>query len=152
MTELAGDGSDTGASDAPEPTENAPEPPADAELETMRPNPAWDAAAHEATVAALGADDYVFRVWGGDWCPDCRRQLPDFAAALDAAGVDEERILQYPVEKDDEGDKVGPGMNPFDVRFIPTVVVESPDGTELARFVEDADVPIAVALAEQLEG
>lgn len=118
-------------------------------LSTMEPNPAWDAASYEDAVAALGGAAYTFRVWGGDWCGDCRGQLPDFAAALSAAGVPADRIEQYPVEKDGEGGKVGPRVGEYGVERIPTVVVER-DGEEVARFVEEADVPIAVALARQL--
>src|SRR6056297_3165769 len=118
-------------------------------LETMQPNPAWDAASYEDAVEALGEDGLVFGVWGGDWCGDCRRQLPDFAAALDAAGVPEDRVEHYPVEKEDDGSKVGPGVEEYGIERIPTVVVER-DSAELVRFVEDADVPIAVYLAERL--
>lgn len=121
-------------------------------LETMQPNPVWDAASYEEEVAVFEAlaDDVVVKVWGGDWCKDCRRQLPDFGAALSAAGVD--RVEHYPVEKADDGSKVGPGVEEYDVEFIPTVVVErAADGEELARFVEDADVPVLVALARDLE-
>ncbi|MGZ0745908.1 MULTISPECIES: thioredoxin family protein [unclassified Haloparvum] len=117
-------------------------------LETMQPNPTWSEGGYEDAVEALGADEYTFKVWGGDWCPDCRHQLPDFAAALDAAGVPEERIEHYPVEKADGG-KVGPGVDEYDIELIPTVVVER-DGEEVARFVEEEAVPIAVYLADQL--
>ncbi|MFB6183664.1 MAG: TlpA family protein disulfide reductase [Haloarculaceae archaeon] len=120
-------------------------------LETMEPNPVWDGAAYEDTVATLSAfDDCTFKVWGGDWCKDCRAQLPDFGAALAAAGVPDEQIEHYPVEKDDDGSKVGPKVEAYDVELIPTVVVER-DGDELARFVEEADVPIAAFLARQLD-
>jgi thiol-disulfide isomerase/thioredoxin len=120
-------------------------------LETMRPNPAWDADSYEDAVAVLEAlaDDVVVKVWGGDWCKDCRSQLPDFGAALEAAGLEAEH---HPVEKNDDGSKVGPGVEAYDVEFIPTVVVEDAStGEELARFVEAADLPIAVYLAERLE-
>ncbi|MEF8867077.1 MAG: thioredoxin [Haloarculaceae archaeon] len=121
-------------------------------LETMRPNPVFTADAYEAELAVLRdhADSVVFRVWGGDWCPDCRRQLPDFGAALEAAGVPEERVVHYPVEKAEDGSKVGPGVEEYGIELIPTVVVESDDGEELARFVEEADRPIAVSLADAL--
>jgi thiol-disulfide isomerase/thioredoxin len=114
-------------------------------LATMEPNPAWDAVAYEETVETLSADGLVFKVWGGDWCGDCRKQLPDFAAALDAAGVPDERIEEYAVDQD----KQGPGVEAYGVEFIPTVVVER-DGEEIARFVEEEPVPIAVYLADRL--
>ena len=70
-------------------------------LETMQPNPTWDPVSYEDAVNTLGQEEYVFKVWGGDWCKDCRSQLPDFAAALDAAGVPETHIEHFPVEKED---------------------------------------------------
>jgi thiol-disulfide isomerase/thioredoxin len=136
-------------------------------LETMRPNPVWDADSYEDAVAVFEAlsDDIVVKVWGGDWCTDCRAQLPDFGAAMDAAGV--EHVEHYPVEKADDGSKVGPKVEEYGIELIPTVVVErapksgaegsSGDqprdaaGEELARFVENEDRPIVVFLAEQLE-
>ena len=121
------------------------------ELETMRPNPAWDADAYADAVATFEsiADDIVVKVWGGDWCGDCRSQLPDFGAAMEAAGV--ENVEHYPVEKADDGSKVGPGVEEYGIELIPTAIVEDEaTGEELARFVEDADAPIVVHLAEQL--
>ena len=118
-------------------------------LETMRPNPAWSADAYEDVVETLSEDGLVFRVWGGDWCGDCRGQLPDFGAALDAAGVPDDRVHHYPVEKAADGSKTGPGVEAHGIDLIPTVVVER-DGEEVARFVEDEGVPVAVYLAERL--
>jgi thiol-disulfide isomerase/thioredoxin len=118
------------------------------ELEAMRADPAFDAGAHAAAVDALGRDGLDFLVWGGDWCGDCRRQLPGFAAALAAAGVPDERVHQYPVEKT-PGGKVGPRVEEYGVEYVPTVVVEY-EGREVARFVEDGDEPVAVALAAAL--
>jgi thioredoxin 1 len=116
-------------------------------LKTLEPNPAWAAGAHEETVDVFEAyDDLVYKVWAGDWCPDCRSQLPDFAAALDAAEVPKERIEHYELDSDKEG----PGVEEYGIEYIPTVVVER-DGTEVCRFVESESVPIAVYLAEQLK-
>ena len=117
-------------------------------LSTMEPNPAWDADSYPAVLAAFEGldDDATVHVWGADWCGDCRSQLPDFAAALDAAGIDPE---VYPVERDDDG-KTGPKVEAYGVDLIPTVVVESADGVELARFEENARQPPAQYLAEQL--
>jgi thioredoxin 1 len=116
-------------------------------LETLEPNPVWTAGAHSDTVDILEAyaDDLVFKVWGGDWCKDCRSQLPDFGAALDAADIPEENIEHYEVDQD----KQGPGVDEYGIEYIPTVVVEK-DGEAVARFVEEEAVPIAVYLADEL--
>ena len=118
-------------------------------LETLRPKPGWDPSAYEESIAVLAEhrDDLTYRVWGGDWCKDCRRLLPDFGAALDAAGVPDERIEANPVD----GDKQGPGVEEYGIEYIPTIVVENDEGTEVARFVEDEPVPPAVWLAEAIE-
>lgn len=124
----------------------------DLELETMRPNPVWSEAGYEDAVAAFARrrDEVTVKVWCGDWCSDCRGQLPDFAAALEAAEVPEDRVEQYPVEKAEDGSKVGRRVEAYDVELIPTVVVEV-DGEVVARFEEEAAVPLVVDLARQLE-
>jgi len=115
-------------------------------LETLEPNPVWAGEAHEETVETLSAhDDLVYHVWGGDWCKDCRAQLPDFGAALSAADIPGERVVHYEVDQD----KQGPGVEEYGIEFIPTVVVER-DGEEIARFIEEEPVPIAVFLARQI--
>lgn len=123
------------------------------QLETMRPNPAWDPVSYEDAVSTFAAhrDGLTVKVWCGDWCPDCRSQLPDFAAALAAAELPDEQVDQFPVEKADDGSKRGPDVDAYGIERIPTVVIEI-DGDEVARFVESADVPIAVFLADRLDG
>jgi thiol-disulfide isomerase/thioredoxin len=136
-------------------------------LETMEPNPVWVEDAYADTVEVLAAygPDLTFRVWGGDWCKDCRGQLPDFGAALAAAEVPEENVHHHEVDQD----KQGPGVEEYGIEYIPTVVVEyTPrsggehasgegteprvaDGEEVARFVEEEAVPIAVYLADEIE-
>ncbi|WP_225334522.1 thioredoxin family protein [Halomicrobium urmianum] len=121
-------------------------------LETMEPNPVWVEDAYSDTVETLEehGDELTFRVWGGDWCKDCRSQLPDFGAALEAAEVPDENVEHYPVEKEDDGSKVGPKVEEYDIELIPTVVVEK-EGEEIARFVEEEPVPISVYLADEIE-
>ncbi|WP_224335845.1 thioredoxin family protein [Haloprofundus halobius] len=120
------------------------------ELNTMEPNPTWSPAGYEDAVEALGREGLTFKVWGGDWCKDCRQQLPDFAAALREAGVPEERIEQFPVEKNDDGSKRGPRVGEYDIELIPTIVVEK-NGEELVRYVEDEPIPATAYLGERLE-
>jgi thiol-disulfide isomerase/thioredoxin len=116
-------------------------------LKTMEPNPVWTAGAYEDTVDALAAHpELVYKVWGGDWCKDCRAQLPDFGAALREAEVPEANVEHFPVDQD----KRGEGVEEYGIEYIPTVVVEH-DGEEVARFVEDEPVPIAVYLAEEIQ-
>ncbi|MFB6224228.1 MAG: thioredoxin family protein [Haloarcula sp.] len=121
-------------------------------LETMEPNPVWVQDAYTDTVDVLSryADEFEYKIWGGDWCKDCRAQLPDFGAALDAADVPSSQIHHYPVEKEDDGSKIGPKVEEYGIEYIPTVVVER-DGEEIARFIEEEPVPIAVYLADQIE-
>lgn len=121
------------------------------ELAVMEPNPAWDPGAHEETVATLrGLDEaYSFKIWCDDGCKDCRAQLPDFSAALAAAGIADQRIEVYPVERLPEGKKRGPRVSEYGIERIPTIVVEH-DSTEVARFVEGEPVPAADYLATQL--
>jgi thiol-disulfide isomerase/thioredoxin len=141
----------------------------DGHLTTMEPNPVWDEDSYPDTVDTLAehADDLVYKVWGGDWCKDCRGQLPDFAAALKAAGVPEAHIEHYPTEKEDDGSKTGPGVEEYGIEYIPTVVVErvsrsdtngasgeeprGQDSEEIVRFVESEDRPIAVYLADEID-
>lgn len=118
-------------------------------LETLNPNPTWDAASYEEAVDTLEThrDELVFRVWGGDWCKDCRRLLPDLGAALEAAEIPDDRIEEIAVDQD----KQGPGVEEYGIEYIPTVVVETDDGEEVTRFVEDEALPPAVWLAEEIE-
>jgi thiol-disulfide isomerase/thioredoxin len=120
-------------------------------LETMEPDPVFDPEARAETVAAFEAvtDDLTVKIWGGDWCVDCRRQLPGFAAALRAAGVPEAQVEHYPVEKEADGSKTGPRVEEYGVERIPTIVLER-DGEEVARFVEEESAPPAIYLADCL--
>jgi thiol-disulfide isomerase/thioredoxin len=117
-------------------------------LETMEPNPVWveDAYADTVDVLAEYGSDLTVRIWGGDWCKDCRSQLPDFGAALDAAEVPEENVHHYELDQD----KQGAGVEEYGIEYIPTVVVEH-GGEEIARYVEEEAVPIAVYLADEIE-
>jgi thiol-disulfide isomerase/thioredoxin len=119
-------------------------------LELMQPTPTWDAEAHADTVdavAALAEDpDVTITLWCRDNCPDCRRELPDFAAAVEAAGFPDGRLRQIAVDDDNDGELTGE----YGVERIPTIVVER-DGTELARFVEREALPAAQYLAAELQ-
>jgi len=120
------------------------------QLETLTPADDWEPEpGTEDALNALDDDDYTFHVWGGDWCIDCQQQLPAFGAALEYAGVDDDQIEHYPVEKEDDGSKTGPGVEEYGIEYIPTVIVER-DGEEVARFVESAKDSIAATLGTEL--
>mgnify|MGYP000123806481 CR=1 FL=1 len=112
-------------------------------LETMQPADSWSGS--DEVRERLGREGLTYLVWGADWCGDCQGQLPAFAAALDAAGVPADRIEQFPVDDDKQGE----GVDEYGIEFIPTVVVER-EGEEIARFVEEEPVPIADYLAEAI--
>ncbi len=116
-------------------------------MESTVPNPEWDASEHSGTIDAFesGAGELVYRVWGADWCGDCRSRLPDFFAALDAAGIEDDNVNVYEVDNDKNGELT----EEYDVTLIPTVVVERAD-EEIARFEEKEDVPAADYLARKL--
>jgi thiol-disulfide isomerase/thioredoxin len=116
-------------------------------LDTLEPNPAWVADAYAETVDTLEAHraELTYKIWCGDWCKDCRAQLPDFGAALEEAEVPSDRIVEHALNPDKEG----PGVEEYGIEHVPTVVVER-DGEEIARFVEDEGMPIAVYLADAI--
>jgi thiol-disulfide isomerase/thioredoxin len=116
-------------------------------METTEPSQTWDAAAHSEVVDAIeaGVGEVSYRVWGADWCGDCRSALPDFFAALEAAGVSDGKLEVYEVDRD----KDGPKVEEYDVTLIPTIVVEHGD-EEIARFEESEDRPAAEYVAERL--
>ncbi len=122
-------------------------------LQTMEPAPTWTPGADERaaieTFEAVAAD-LTITVWGGDWCGDCQRELPPFAAALNAANIDPATVEQYPVEKEPDGSKIGPMVAEYDIESIPTIVIER-TGVEIARFVESAPRPAIVELATELQ-
>jgi len=116
-------------------------------METTEPSQTWDAAAHSEVVDAVeaGVGEVTYRVWGADWCGDCRAVLPDFFAALEAAGVPDDAIVVHEVDENKDGEAV----EEYGVTLIPTIVVER-DGEELARFEESEDRPAAEYVADRL--
>lgn len=116
-------------------------------MQITQPNPTWDEKSYEETVDAFSAldEDTTVRVWGADWCGDCRAELPDFFAALEASDLPESAIEVYEVDREKNGELT----DEYDVTLIPTVVVER-DSEELARFEESATRPAAQAVADQL--
>ncbi|MFC4549149.1 MULTISPECIES: thioredoxin domain-containing protein [Halorussus] len=118
-------------------------------METTEPSPEWDAGAHSETVEVIesAVGEVTYRVWGADWCGDCHDVLPDFFAALDAAGVPDEEMKVYEVDENKEGELT----DEYDVTLIPTIVVEREEsGEEMFRFEESEDQPAAEYVAAKL--
>lgn len=115
-------------------------------LETLDPNPAWVADAYAETIDVLEAyrDEITYKIWCGDWCKDCRATLPDFGAALEEADIPSEHVTEYALDENKQGE----GVEEYGIESIPTVVAEH-NGEEVARFVEDEGMPIAVYLADR---
>jgi len=116
-------------------------------MESTEPNPTWDPVAHSETVQALesAVGEVTYHVWGADWCGDCRSALPDFFAALAAAGIPDREIEVHEVDQQKDGELV----EEYDVTLIPTIVVER-DGEEIVRFEESEDRPAAEYVADAL--
>ena len=129
-------------------------------LDSMAPNPVWNASAHLETVTTLSKLDasFVFKIWCDDGCKDCRAQLPDFSAALSAANINPNCIEQYPVNRLPGGKKQGPLVEEYGISRIPTIILEqkvddpsSPIPVqEIARYVEFAELPAADYISEVL--
>lgn len=116
-------------------------------MDAMEPNPAFDPESYPDVIEAfdaLGPEARIL-VWGGDWCPDTRQELPDFAATLEASSLSPEQIETYEVDHE----KNGPKVEEYGIDRIPTIIVER-DGEQLATFVEKEPVPAAIVLADQL--
>jgi hypothetical protein len=129
-------------------------------LDTMAPNPVWNASDHLKTVTTLSKIDasFVFKIWCDDGCKDCRAQLPDFSAALSAANINPNCIEQYSVNRLPGGKKQGPLVEEYGISRIPTIILEQKiDATssslpfqEIARYVEFSDLSAADYLSEML--
>ncbi|KAB2922795.1 MAG: thioredoxin family protein [Bacteroidetes bacterium] len=90
-----------------------------------------DAADLRAVAAA--AEGVRFVVILGTWCGDSKREIPHFYRIADMAGIPEERIDLYGVDRSKKG------MDGVEERYhldrVPTIVVER-QGREVGRIVE----------------
>lgn len=116
-------------------------------MESMRPDPVFDPKSYPDVIDAFAAlgEDATVKVWGADWCPDTRQELPEFAAIIQAAGLDDDRLVVHEVDRE----KQGPEVEEYEVERIPTIVIER-EGTEVARFVESESLPAGTYLATRL--
>lgn len=126
-------------------------------MESTEPASSWDAAAHSEVVDAFEAavGEVTYHIWGADWCGDCHDTLPDFFAALEAAGVPDAEVGVHEVDDDKQGERV----DEYDVTLIPTIVAEreveagedeTGESRIVARFEESEDRPAAEYVAEKL--
>ncbi len=77
--------------------------------------------------------DYNITLFMGTWCPDSRREIPQFYKLLDLTGYDSEKIKAYAVNRNKETPKHL--EKDFDVKMVPTIIF-SKNGEEVNRFVE----------------
>jgi thiol-disulfide isomerase/thioredoxin len=155
-----------------EPTEQAPEPkPADEVstvmgdgdlvglvsremIENQRED--WKEAIAQATVDEKAAKALAevepgarVTIYFGAWCEDCRRELPRFFKALDAAGEVPFTYELVGVDKYFQADEVS--QVPLDLPAIPTFVVDR-DGQVVGSVVEKAPNGIEQDLLSLLSG
>lgn len=91
----------------------------------------------------------TIEVYFGPWCPDSRRELSDFWAALER--IDDVPFDTEYVALDQNFDAGDVSLDGLEVEYVPTFVVRR-DGEEVGRVVESAPNGIAKDLARLLSG
>lgn len=88
-----------------------------------------------------------FIVFGGTWCGDTRALLPNFYKVMDAAGIKDDDIELYLL---DRSKKSGDGLAArHHIKFLPTFIVIK-NGVEIGRVVETVDESIEQDLVKIL--
>ncbi len=87
----------------------------------------------------------TFLVFGGVWCEDTRKLVPQFCKVMDLAGIKRNRIQLYLLDKN----KTSPAglESQYSIHRIPTFIIMR-DGKEIGRIVESVGVSIEYDLVE----
>ncbi len=87
----------------------------------------------------------TFLVFGGVWCEDTRKLVPQFCKVMDLAGIKRNRIQLYLLDKN----KTSPAglESQYSIHCIPTFIIMR-DGKEIGRIVESVGVSIEYDLVE----
>lgn len=87
-----------------------------------------------AIIKALNSDSTIkYVVFGGTWCDDTRFILPKFFMLQEKAGIAENRISIFGVDRNKE--TIGNLASALNITNVPTIIVMK-DGKELGRVVE----------------
>ncbi|MFN3403321.1 MAG: thioredoxin family protein [Cytophagaceae bacterium] len=110
----------------------------------------YDAYTPEAEqIEQLNVPDGVeILVFGGTWCPDTRRLVPEFYNIMDEAGVDREQAPLYLIDRDFTSDLAL--EEKFDINSVPTFVILK-DGKEAGRIVNPSPGSLEQEIVDQLE-
>lgn len=74
-----------------------------------------------------------FTVFFGTWCKDSQRELPRFLKVADMAGISDDRVRLYGV---DRSKKSPDGLTEkFDIKYVPTIIFLK-NGSEIGRIIE----------------
>jgi len=85
-------------------------------------------------IKALNRDSTVkYIVFGGTWCDDTRNILPKFFMLQEKAGIAEDRISLFGVDRNKE--TIGNLASALNVTNVPTIIVMK-NGNEVGRVVE----------------
>jgi len=112
---------------------------------------AWLAAASDAEIdrafAQAKADKKPLLVyWGAKWCPPCNQLKATLFNRHDF--IDRSRSF-VPVAIDGDGPGAQKLGNRFKVRGYPTLILFTPDGSEITRLPGEADAPQVMTLLQQ---
>ncbi len=81
-------------------------------------------------------NNYQIVVVFGTWCGDSQREVPRFFKVLDEAGIKEDQVKIYAVNRRKEGVTVD--LSKYHIEFVPTFIVLV-DGKEKGRIVESPE-------------
>jgi thioredoxin 1 len=74
-----------------------------------------------------------FTVVFGTWCKDSQRELPRFLKVTDMAGIPDDRVRLYGVDRSKESPD---GLTEkFDIKYVPTIILLK-NGLEIGRIIE----------------